>query len=174
MTTQKEQTFEALHPAGTAAGYFPVIIVFIPCGAGLRVLFILKSIPMEKYILMIDDDLDDFQFISEVLSEYPGLRCHYACNALNGIELMAKYRPGAVLLDLNMPRVNGLECLKMIKDIPEIADIPVIIFSTDISDSKNHPALYDKASCCIKKPCSYEDYKLVAKRILALVNYIGR
>lgn len=126
---------------------------------------------MEKYILIIDDDLDDFMVLNEALGVYPRLRCHYACNAAIGIEMMEANMPDAVLLDMNMPGINGLDCLKMIKDNPAIAQVPVIIFSTSISGTIQHAALKIGAKNCLQKPSCYKDYEAV---ITELLNITGK
>jgi CheY-like chemotaxis protein len=92
-------------------------------------------------ILMADDDPDDRSMTKEALEE------NFLLNELrfteDGAELMdylkrrGKYsdpesspRPGVILLDLNMPKKDGRECLKEIKSDDELKSIPVIVLTT--------------------------------------------
>jgi CheY-like chemotaxis protein len=129
---------------------------------------------MEKYILMIDDDLDDYMVLNEILAKYPGLRCHYACNAATGIEMMEEHVPDAVLLDMNMPGMNGLDCLKMIMGNPALAQVPVIIFSTSISETLRLATLKLGAKRCLHKPSVYEGYKEVLTELLGVMDTDGQ
>jgi CheY-like chemotaxis protein len=92
-------------------------------------------------IMMADDDPDDRSMTKEALEE------NFLLNELrfaeDGAELMdylkrrGKYsnpetspRPGVILLDLNMPKKDGRECLKEIKSDDELKSIPVIVLTT--------------------------------------------
>lgn len=74
-------------------------------------------------------------------------------------------RPDLVLLDLNLPRKNGKEVLKEMKDDPQLRRIPVIVLSTsdahrDVTDS------YDlHANCYINKPVDFDDFLKVVQSI---------
>lgn len=92
-------------------------------------------------ILMADDDLDDLEMTREALHES---RVHNELvTVTNGEECLdylyhtGKYsgndaatRPGLILLDLNMPRIDGREVLKKIKQDPNLRSIPVIVLTT--------------------------------------------
>lgn len=92
-------------------------------------------------IMMADDDPDDRSMTKEALEE------NFLLNELrfteDGAELMdylkrrGKYsnpesspRPGVILLDLNMPKKDGRECLKEIKSDDDLKSIPVIVLTT--------------------------------------------
>lgn len=96
-------------------------------------------------ILMADDDVDDRRLTKEALEDSRlanGIRF-----VGDGEELLAylrhtgKYsdpqsspRPGLILLDLNMPRLDGRGALKQIKNDPELRTIPVVILTTSKAD----------------------------------------
>jgi two-component system response regulator len=126
------------------------------------------------HILMADDDPDDRMLMQEALQE-TNLE-----NLLrfveDGAELMdylhrrGKFvedapRPGLILLDLNMPKVDGREALKNIKSDPELRRIPIVVFTTSRAD---HDILksYDLGvNSFISKPTQYVDLVYVARQI---------
>jgi len=65
-------------------------------------------------------------------------------------------RPSIILMDLKMPRMGGLECLRIIKDDENLMEIPVVIFtsSTDVMDVRN--SYMNGASSYIVKPVTFE------------------
>ena len=87
-------------------------------------------------ILLIDDDSDDREIFSLVMkSIHPFSETD---NAIDGFEALAKlkndgYTPDLIFLDLNMPRMHGLDCLRNIRQIERMTRRPVIVFSTSSS-----------------------------------------
>lgn len=61
-------------------------------------------------------------------------------------------RPDLVLLDLNMPRMGGHDCLREIRATPDLATTPVIIFTSSISDGDIGRAYKLGANACVRKP----------------------
>ncbi len=104
----------------------------------------------EKTCILIDDDGDDHVFFSIALKRLPiKINCIYYLEAKVALEDLFQnknIRPAFIFLDLNMPQLSGLECLKILKATPGLSDIPVIIYSTssnekDINSSKQMGAL---------------------------------
>jgi len=88
---------------------------------------------MHKKILLVDDDLDDQVFFLDALSEITkNVEC---ITAVNGLEALSNLKvikpsPSIIFLDLNMPLMNGFECLKKMKNDEQYKNIPVVIFTT--------------------------------------------
>jgi CheY-like chemotaxis protein len=114
-------------------------------------------------ILMADDDEEDRTFAKKALKK------SRLCNELrfveDGEELMdylkrrGKYAdpvkspvPGLILLDLNMPKKDGREALKEIKDAPALKEIPVVVLTTSESEDDVHKAYGLGANSYISKP----------------------
>ncbi|MNR44246.1 Response regulator rcp1 [compost metagenome] len=75
-----------------------------------------------------------------------------------------------LFLDLNMPRKNGHECLKEIKEIDEFNSLPVIIFSTSL-DTEIVDLMYQKgATYYIRKPGEFSKLKKVIGNALNIVS----
>ena len=86
------------------------------------------------HILLVDDDESDRLIFKEALEEMEIKPIVHTAN--NGMELMAYLTktdarlPNLLFLDLNMPRKNGLECLKEIRNNEKLKDIYIAIYST--------------------------------------------
>jgi len=100
--------------------------------------------------LLIDDDPDDREIFALALDEAD--KSHRYLTAQNGFEALEllkgdSSRPDYIFLDLNMPLMDGKECLREIKKIEHLSDVPVIIYSTssyakDVEDTKLLGATY--------------------------------
>lgn len=73
--------------------------------------------------------------------------------------------PAVILLDLNLPRVNGLEVLQQLKDHPRFRSIPVVILTSSREDSDLKSAYDLGVSSYIEKPVSFSKFIEVAERI---------
>lgn len=74
-------------------------------------------------------------------------------------------RPDLILLDLNLPKVDGREILYRIKQHDDLKSIPVVMFSSS-GTAKDVVSSYDlHANCYVVKPYEYEDYALAIKNI---------
>ncbi|MDO6430545.1 response regulator [Flavitalea sp. BT771] len=95
-------------------------------------------------ILLIDDDSDDREIFSLVMkSIHPFSETDDAIDGYEALDKLKRdgYTPDLIFLDLNMPRMNGLECLREIRRIERLTRRPVIVLSTssnpvDISASR--------------------------------------
>lgn len=87
-----------------------------------------------KTCFLIDDDMDDQEIFALVLkSVNPAIKCVVANDGIEAIvKLTAEetFNPDVIFLDLNMPRMDGKECLQQIKKIDRLKTTPVIIYST--------------------------------------------
>ncbi|WP_103071568.1 response regulator [Aquimarina sediminis] len=122
------------------------------------------------FLLIDDDEIERLKF-ARVLhkNDYP----HKVIEAKNGeeaLDILAQKdkQPDLIFLDLNMPKMNGLEFLSALKSNQELRYIPVIILST----SNNHKDLKEAykigAAGYIVKPLKYEDY---THKIKCLIEY---
>lgn len=84
--------------------------------------------------LLIDDDQDDQEIFMLALSQSGiEMNCNVANNALSGLAQLDQHGSGLpdfIFLDLNMPGMNGKQCLAEIRNRPFLNEVPVIIYST--------------------------------------------
>jgi CheY-like chemotaxis protein len=97
-----------------------------------------------KHCLLVDDDGDDKEIFCLALAQAdPSMKCSIASDGLEALAMLnsASFIPDYIFLDLNMPLMNGKECLREIRKADRLRDVPVIIFSTsqlqkDIMETK--------------------------------------
>jgi CheY-like chemotaxis protein len=90
-----------------------------------------------KILMIIDDDKDDrFFFCNAVKQIARGWICKEAKDGKDGLEQLRKMKqlPDFIFLDLNMPSMNGKECLVELKRDKRLNEIPVIMYSTSNYD----------------------------------------
>ena len=106
-------------------------------------------------IYIIDDDPDDIDFMIEAIASVDStIRCYSALNGEDGLRQLfigAIPYPALILLDLNMPRVNGREFLERIKENEAFCTIPVVMYSTSNMDrERNEYKLLGAAGFLVK------------------------
>lgn len=89
----------------------------------------------KKKVLIIDDNPDILTIVESVLTD-EGYMVAKAISGEMGLTLAHSLNPNLILLDLNMPKMDGWEVLKLLKADEKTSNIPVAIFSvrTDIKD----------------------------------------
>lgn len=119
-------------------------------------------------IVLADDDDDDRLLFTEALEELP-LHAEVATFD-NGVDLMAylidefNTLPDIIFLDLNMPLMNGEECLRDIRNEERLKKIPIIIYSTSLDLEKASLLQKRGANYYIQKPAYFHQLKLVLQR----------
>lgn len=118
------------------------------------------------HILMADDDDDDFLLTKKALGESKLLDS--LSRVKDGEELLQYLRrqgayhnsehklPGVIMLDLNMPRMDGREALKELKSDPKLRDIPVIVFTTSKAEEDIIKTYRLGVNSFITKPVKFE------------------
>ena len=83
-------------------------------------------------ILLVEDDIDDQYFFREALSLLsPALSCQIAENGVEALKLLKELpRFDIIFMDINMPKMNGIECLQILRSNDSYKNIPVVILST--------------------------------------------
>lgn len=111
--------------------------------------------------MIIDDDEDDRILFAEALAEVDG--SYALMTAVNGeqaLELLQKLEttlPDFVFLDLNMPRMNGWQCLSHLRKMAKLKDVPIIIYTTSQADEHVQKAKDNRATYFLTKPPKFKD-----------------
>lgn len=119
--------------------------------------------------LLVDDDPDDSMLFREVVT---GLNKEiHLTSATNGKEALDILRhedidlPQVIFLDLNMPKMDGKECLKEIKQDSKLQHIPVIMYTTSSQSRDIEETMMLGAVCFITKPSSIKELKNIVDQI---------
>jgi CheY-like chemotaxis protein len=125
------------------------------------------------HILLVDDNEGDILLTREALEDARIInKISIANDGVEAISFLKKdppYRdtemPDIILLDINLPKMDGTEVLSIIKNDPELKRIPVIMLTTS-SAEKDILASYDNyANCYITKPVDLERFMDVVRTI---------
>lgn len=128
----------------------------------------MNKLPLSK-ILLVDDDEDDRFLFSDALRE---INETLVCDEeINGIEALQHLQdksplPDIIFLDLNMPKMNGLEFLSSLRKQKRFDEIPVVIFTTSTIQAEKDRLLKMGASYFLSKPCEYNTLKSELESIL--------
>jgi chemotaxis family two-component system response regulator Rcp1 len=124
-------------------------------------------------ILLVEDNPGDIRLTREVLKEG---RIHNTLNvAGDGVEALdflhrrgvhANAKPqDLILLDLNLPKMNGREVLAAIKEDPDLKHIPVVVLTTSSAEADVLSAYDLHANCYITKPVDLDQFVKVVQSI---------
>ena len=87
----------------------------------------------ELSCFLIDNDQDDQEIFQMAVHEVnPHISCIVANDGIIALENLKKnsFKPSFIFVDMNMPLMNGKQCLEEIRKIPHLANVPVYIYST--------------------------------------------
>lgn len=93
-------------------------------------------------ILVVDDAESSRELISTMLKRSGFWNMQFAADGVAALELIAKYRPDLVILDIQMPILDGLEVCRRLRADPVTVDLPVLI-QTGMSDRETRSAVFD-------------------------------
>lgn len=111
--------------------------------------------------LLVDDDKDDQEIFLIALSE-SGLNMGLeiaddGCDALIKLQSSPFFEPDLILLDINMPKQNGWECLTQIRAIDRLAKTPIYMYSTSSAEFDKDTAERLGANGFIQKPSTVDE-----------------
>jgi CheY-like chemotaxis protein len=106
-----------------------------------------------KHILCVEDDTLLRKTITRLL-EMAGAQVHAVSNGEAALEHYANSRYNAIVTDFSMPRMNGLELIKMIRDID--VKTPIVMLSAYVELGIKHEAYAHGATRCLSKPVEPE------------------
>ncbi|MCU0480209.1 MAG: response regulator [Anaerolineae bacterium] len=94
-----------------------------------------NSQEIKNWAILVVDDTPDNLVVMQVVLKYHGAEVYTADSAESAFEILKTVHPTVILLDIRMPKVNGIEMFKMLKENPATADIPVIAITAYAMDN---------------------------------------
>jgi CheY-like chemotaxis protein len=123
------------------------------------------------YVLIVDDDEDDRDLFCDAVNIVDSsIQCIMARNgeeALEGLKRRTLPTPDLIFLDLNMPRLNGMQCLRALKKDSCFEHIPIVIYTTSKLKEDKKAAMQAGAAGFVTKPTSLTDLCEAITEILA-------
>ncbi|CAA9342958.1 MAG: hypothetical protein AVDCRST_MAG48-3760, partial [uncultured Friedmanniella sp.] len=120
--------------------------------------------PTDPVVVVVDDDWQSVDLMGAYLDGH-GVRVVPARDGAEGLDLVRRLGPAAVLLDLRLPGVDGWEVLRQLREDPATRDVPVVIAS--ILDEKSR-GLAGGADVYLVKPVARDDLLAALRRVRAL------
>jgi CheY-like chemotaxis protein len=127
-------------------------------------------------ILLVEDNPDDVDITKRALKEARIINKLWVARdgqeALDFLQHQGTYqdpssspKPGLILLDINLPKLNGVEVLKIIKNDPGLKRIPVVMLTVTKRDEDIIKSYNNGCNSFIQKPVNFESFVEVAKQI---------
>jgi CheY-like chemotaxis protein len=124
-----------------------------------------------QHILLIDDDKDELSIFLDALTEMKhedGFKCTYSASTEQALKLLKFFVPAYIFVDLNIPRMDGLDFLSAIKNDPSLKHTKIYLYSTKISEATRQTAILLGASGCIGKTNTIHGLSVELKTILTM------
>jgi len=121
-------------------------------------------------VMLVEDNIDHAELVIRTLEEHHiGNRVHHFLDGQSALDYLFRrgefseasetQRPHVILLDLRLPRVDGIDVLKAIKEDPDLKSIPVVVLTTSEAEKDVAKAYYNHANSYLVKPVGFEDFK---------------
>ena len=125
------------------------------------------------HVLLVEDDDDHADLTRFALEEHDSEhrvdRVADGAAALDYLFQRGDYagvgRPDLVLLDLNLPRRNGLEVLAAVKEDPELRVVPVVVLTTSDAETDRTRAYSSYANSYVVKPVNFEKFRAMIQEL---------
>ena len=109
---------------------------------------------MNRTILIVDDDPGIRRLIAATLEDVSGYRMTEAGDGQEAVELARDALPAIVFLDIDMPRLNGIEACRRLRSEPMTADATIVMLTGDSDDDAERDARAAGADLFLTKPFS--------------------
>jgi two-component system cell cycle response regulator DivK len=121
--------------------------------------------PPPKVILYVEDDPANRILVRRVM-EAQGYRVLEAENGKQGLEIAQTEQPGVILVDINMPEMDGFEVMARLRAMPQTASVPIIALTALVMKGDRERTLEAGCSGYIEKPI---DVDLLPEQVAAVL-----
>ena len=124
-------------------------------------------------VLLIEDSPGDVRLTQEAFREAaPSIQLHVVCDGVDAIAFLRREghhenapRPDFILLDLNLPKMDGREVLARIKLDENLKTIPTIVLTTSAAEADILKSYQLQANCYLTKPVRLDEFEAVVKSV---------
>ena len=123
-------------------------------------------------VLLVEDGIGDVRLMQEAFSSLDTVKLHVAADGLEAMSFLERTerhidapRPDLILLDLNLPKMDGREVLAHIKEDDDLKTIPTVILTTSDAEADILTSYQLQANCYVSKPVQLEEFEGLVKTI---------
>jgi chemotaxis family two-component system response regulator Rcp1 len=128
---------------------------------------------MNRIVLLVEDSPGDVRLTQEAFRDAdPTIDLRIAVDGVDAIAFLKREgdhagapRPDFILLDLNLPRMDGREVLAYIKEDDDLKTIPTVILTTSDAEADILTSYQLQANCYLSKPVQLEEFESLVKSI---------
>jgi DNA-binding response OmpR family regulator len=118
-----------------------------------------------KTVVIVEDELDTAEMLAEMM-RVSGFNVFQSKGGMNALRLIYKEKPDAVLLDIMLPDLSGLDLLQSIRRDPRLEKIPVIIVSAKSQPADIQKGLVAGANLYLTKPVGYSELRTAVEEVV--------
>jgi CheY-like chemotaxis protein len=130
-----------------------------------------SGLPLQ--VLLVEDNAGDVRLTKEAFRDANmSIEFHVACDGVEAMAFLRREgahlkapRPDLILLDLNLPKMDGREVLSEIKDDDDLKSIPTVILTTSEADVDISKSYQLQANCYLSKPVQLDAFESLVKSI---------
>lgn len=122
-----------------------------------------------KHTILVAEDSNDGREMMRMLLGLKGYEVFSAENGVRAVELALTRHPDLILLDLELPGLDGLEVVRILRTHHELRDTPIIIVSGHDPDGYRQPAIDAGSSDYLPKPIDFERLDAILQSIVPLI-----
>lgn len=119
-------------------------------------------------LILIVEDHDDTRFMLRTLFEMRGIGVVEAADGETGVRVAEEVRPDMILMDMNLPRLNGLAATRLIRESKTLSGVPVVILSGDAAPPSQVAAYAAGCSDYLVKPLDFDQLDRILQQRLTL------
>ena len=119
-----------------------------------------------RRILVVEDNTKNLKLVRDVL-QFAGFEIIEATTGEDGVELMATEHPDLVLMDLQLPGIDGAEALRQIREMPDVGQVPVLAVTAFVMDEDRRRATQAGFDGYVEKPISVRGLTDQVRALLA-------
>jgi len=119
-------------------------------------------------ILLVEDDPDDEELVVSCMDENDIARIHAVHDGIEALSYLhggERELPRAVLLDLKLPKISGLEVLRRIRAHPRTELLPVVIMTSSKQDSDKLSSYRGGANSFVTKPIDFDQFREAVRQL---------
>ena len=117
-------------------------------------------------ILIVEDNEKNMKLVRDIL-RHAGHETIEAATGGDGVRLAVEKRPDLVLMDIQLPDIDGIEALRRIREVKELDAVPVIAVSASVMPDDQHKIVTSGFDAFVTKPINLKQFLETVKRFLA-------